>query len=98
MSSSHPSGHGPVHGSEQRPRARKVILKEGEEEEQHCHAVFEELRPKTPRDLSDYRWFLWGTALHPDNQTTRGADAPQRNEKKKASKKNKKGKKHRQEL
>ena len=76
------------------PAARK----EGEEEQQHCHAVFEELRPKTPRDLSDYRWFLWGTALHPDNQTTRGADAPQRTEKKKASKKNKKGKKHRQEL
>ena len=65
--------------------------------------MFEELRPKTPRDLSDYRWFLWGTALHPDNQTTGGADAPQRTEKKKASKKKKKkGKKkdkqHRQEL
>jgi hypothetical protein len=34
-----------------------------------CHNVFYELRPKTARDLADYRWFLWGTPLHPDNRT-----------------------------
>jgi hypothetical protein len=42
--------------------------------ERHCHAIFEELRPKSSRDLSDYRWFLWGTALHPANQTTGRAE------------------------
>lgn len=36
-------------------------------QQQHCHSVFEELRPKTERDLSDYHWFLWGTLLHPAN-------------------------------
>lgn len=43
----------------------------GGDEERHCHSVFVELRPKTARGLSDYRWFLWGTALHPDNATAR---------------------------
>ena len=42
----------------------------GGKSQQHCHSVFEELRPKTERDLSDYRWFLWGTVLHPDNTSS----------------------------
>ena len=32
-----------------------------------CHTIFDEARPKTERDLSDYNWFLWGTLLHPKN-------------------------------
>ena len=46
-------------------------------QQRHCHSVFEELRPKTERDLSDYHWFLWGTLLHPANASFAAEGASQ---------------------
>eukprot|EP01050_Picozoa_sp_SAG11_P024956 SAG11_NODE_5475_length_1550_cov_7.393522_2_plen_149_part_00 len=39
-------------------------------EKELCHRIFEEQRPKTERELSEYDWFFWGTALHSHNRTT----------------------------